>query len=202
MLAALSLLAINVGQGPFPSETLSKSSKLTCRDWAETANFYIGIGEERACANLIADAGTRKRANTRVCLLSRVLFTGKNKSALRPPALGDLSLPPFPLSDWPEFPLVQQDGVWLELDENYRMGTVKDTAASFVDYCRKNGQFRTAKVAVPTHQQAVDALNALQGTKRWRAIRWSDSDLHGSYTYDRSWTVDLLRSQTHFSDSP
>jgi len=199
MLVALTLAAL-LAQQAGPPETLFKDSKLTCRDWAEVANAYINEGEDKACADLIAGAGSRKRANTRVCLLCRILFEGKNKHALRAPALGDLSLPPLPLSDWPEFPLLQQDGVWMELDENYRMGSPKDTAAAYVAYCQQNGDFRTAKLPVPTHQQAADALSTLLGTKRWKAIRWSDSNLNSSYTYDRSWTIDLLREQTRFED--
>jgi hypothetical protein len=203
MLATLSVIACLVRQAQVP-DVLFAPQKLSCRDWTEVANYYIDLGEDKAVDSLVQEtiSHPKNKVNTRVCLICRILFQPKGKHPLRPPALGDLSLPrmTMPLSSWPEFPLVQQDGVWFVLDENYKQEGVPERAGLYIDYCRKNGRFRIEKLAVPTAQQAVDAVKSLQASKRWMAIRWSDSDLHTSYTYDRTWTADLLRSQTRFRD--
>lgn len=200
MLAPLAFFALLV-QSDYPKRLVTPA-RLTCKEWAEVANYFIDEGEADASAELLRIAGTGKgKANVRVCLICRILFQPKS-GQLRRPALGDLSLPSVPQSSWPEYPLFQQDGVWFELDENYRPGGNPELASKYIDYCQSNGRFRKDKLPVPTHEQAMSAYGALQGTKRWRAIPWSDSDLHSSYTYDRGWTLDLLRSQTHFSDSP
>lgn len=204
MIAACSLVLALAVQSD-PSKVLFTKSRLDSRDWAEAANYYIGMGEPDACADLIRNAGASKapKRNVRAALICRILFEGKGKGGLRAPRLGDISLPTMtmPSSAWPEFPLFQQDGVWFELDENYKiLGGLPEKAADYIDYCQKNGKFRTDRLSVPSHQQAVDALGALQGSKRWQKIVWSDSSLHDSYTYDRGWTLDLLKAQTQFRD--
>jgi hypothetical protein len=203
MLAAISLFMLLAPQTDVP-EALSSRSRPNCRQWAEAANYYIDLGEEKAVANLIEVANARpgSKASLRAALICRILFEPKNKRALRQPSFGELSLPAMtmPLSSWPEYPLLQQDGVWFLLDENYQLKGKAESPRAYIDFCRENGRFRTEKLIIPTRQQAEDALKSLQGSKRWRAIEWSDSSLHSSYTYERQWTVDILRSQTHFSD--
>ena len=202
MLATLSILAVLAVQSD-PESILLTKNKLDCRDWSEVANYYIGLGEQDACVNLLkaAEAG-KKKQNRRVTLICRILFEGKNKSALRPPSLGSLSLPSFPLSAWPQFPLFEQDEVWFLLDENYVLEEHPEAASKYLDYCRQNGVFRTERLKVPNQPEAVDALKALQVTKRWKGIRWSDSGINTSSTYHAEWTLELLKSQTHFSDGP
>lgn len=203
MIAAVTLLALSFRQDP-GADVLFVKSKLTCKDWAQVANSYIDLGADRAAQSLVDSLATHrgKKANTRAGLICRILFT--SKSPLRAPKFGDLSLPPLSLSSWPQFPFAEQDGVWFLLDENYRPTLDGDSkgelARAYIDYCQRNGQFRTEKLVVPTKQQAVDALGALQASKRFKGIHWSDYDLHSSYKYDKDWTLELLRSQTNFSD--
>jgi hypothetical protein len=198
MLAAIAAIAF---AQPDLTELLFTKSKLTCRDWAEVANAYLDLGEDEACATLLKDASEHKsKGNIRAGLICRILFQG-NGGPLRSPKFGELSLPRMSLSSWPEYPMLQEEGVWFLLDENYRLGEKKETAGDYVDYCRKTGQFRKEKLMVPTAQQARDAWKDIQGEKRWNSIRWADGDLHSSYTYDRSWTVEMLRSQTRFTDN-
>lgn len=200
MLATISLLAALSQPQVTGADLLFKGSRLTCKDWAEAANYYIEQGEDQACASLLQRASGGSKRSIRAGLICRILFEPKGKGTLREPRFGGLSLPPMPLRSWPEYPLVQQDGVWFELDENYLLGGEAEPLANYIDYCRQNGKFRTEKVMTPTKQQATDAFNALTGSKRWTALHWSGGDLHSSYTYDRQWTVEILRSETRFID--
>jgi hypothetical protein len=199
MLAAVSLFLTYQAQLD-PASLLFARPRLSCEGWARAANYYIGLGEQDACTDLLRRAGKSKLGGTRAALICRILYEPKGKGALRPPKFGDLSLPHLPLSAWPEFPLFQQDGVWFELDENFRSSEVPERVDSYIEYCQKNGRFRTERLALPTPESARDALKSLQGSKRWKAIVWSDSDRHNSYTYDPGWTLDLLRSQTRFNN--
>jgi hypothetical protein len=197
MLAALAAIALAQSDA---TDLLFTKSKLTRRDWAEVANAYIELGEEQACATLLqgSSAHSKGKGNVRAGLICRILFQGKG-GPLRSPKFGELSLPRMSLSAWPEYPLLQEDKVWFLLDENYRPGGKQEAAADYVDYCRKTGQFRKEKLTVPTAEEARNAWKDIQGAKRWSAIRWADSDLRSNYTYDRGWTVEMLRSQTRFT---
>lgn len=191
MLAALALFA--VAPQVDARDLLFATHKLDCSEWARAANGYIDLGEAGGISALQDQISRRRntRGNARVALILRILYVPK-KGSLRPPKLGEYSLPPFRSSDWPDFPMIQQDGVWFCLDENVRPGGQPELAREYLSYCQEKGKFRTEKLAVPTRSDAEAALHAIFGSKPWNAIRWSGRD----YTYDRGWTEEILQSET------
>jgi hypothetical protein len=200
MLATLSLL-IAFNTQATPIEILYKPSRLSSKDWAEVASYFIELGEEKAVTELKEkSSGKSGRVNTRTGLICRVLFEPKGSKPLRQPNLGTLALPylSMPLSKWPHYPLVKENGIWFLLEENYQRSGSEETARAYIDYCQQEGRFRTEKVAVPTKEETVDALKSLLSSKRWADIRWSDSRRGIDYTYDRQWTVDILKAHTRF----
>jgi hypothetical protein len=200
MLAALSLLAAFHSQAT-PIEVLYQPSRLTSKDWAEVANYFIEMGEANAVTELKAkSSGKTGRVNTRTGLICRIIFEPKGSKPLRQPSFGDLAIPylTMPLSKWPHYPMVKESGIWFLLEENYRLSGKGETARDYFDYCQKEGSFRAEKVAIPTKEEVVDALKSLLSSKRWTDIQWSDSRRGIDYTYDRSWTVDILKAHTRF----
>jgi hypothetical protein len=200
MLAALSLLAAFHSQAT-PIEVLYQPSRLTSKDWAEVANYFIEMGEASAVTELkTKSSGKTGRVNTRTGLICRILFEPKANKALRQPNFGDLALPylTMPLSKWSHYPMVKENGIWFLLEENYRLTGKGESARDYIDHCQREGHFRAEKVAIPTKEEVVDALKSLLSSKRWTDIQWSDSRRGIDYTYDRQWTVDILKAHTRF----
>ncbi|MBS1723235.1 MAG: hypothetical protein JSS66_09820 [Armatimonadetes bacterium] len=203
MLTALLLIA-TAQDDPIAAVFTKKS--VTCRSLAEAANAYIAMGEEKAAADLVrrGDGGQKldympRFSSVRACHLCRILFVGKG-GPLRPPKLGVIRLPRFtmPLSKWPEFPMVQQNDVWFELGNAYLLSGKGESAAQYVDTCRKTGTFRKDPVEIPTEEGARLALKDLIASDRWGAIVWSDSRGGENYDFPPSSETAFLANQTHF----
>lgn len=202
MLAATLVLAHAPRVGS--SDSLLQKPTMTCRDWAIVADEYLALGEARAVARLKAvETGRRdpfSNASTRRGLLCRILFVTRRGGVLREPAFGGLDLPyrSMPASRWPEYPFVEQNGVWFLLGEGY-FGTGKgEPTPEYVDYCRRAGSFRTVPLPVPTSEQAASAVGALLSSPRWRVVRWSFKGVGETYSISPETVVERLREQARF----
>lgn len=184
-----------------PSPFLFAQEVPNSREWAKAANYYISLGEAAGLARLKADATKFENPwSTRAAHLCRVLFEGKDGRPLREPALGGLALPydTMPLSAWPEFPMVVQDGVWFIMAEGYTLAGYPEPYDQYIAYCQANGRYRKLPVKLPTATEAKAAVEALLGSKRWKAIRWSYKNEGNEYTYPPNHVISLLREQAEF----
>jgi hypothetical protein len=175
-----------------------------CREWAEAANYYIELGEAAGLARLKRDASKHRGSplypNERAAHLCRILFEPKGSMPLRPPALGALALPyeSMSLNNWPEFPMVAQDGVWFMLAEGYELGGHAEPLDKYTAYCQAAGRYRTAPVKVPTTADAQAAFETLLGSNRWKSVKWSHKSVGRVYTYDSNSVIRDLRRQSEF----
>lgn len=164
-----------------PSESLFSKQILTSKDWAEVANAYIAMGEKQMAVEVEdwkkSEPSFSRPGRFRRGLLCRLLFTSKDKCILQAPGFGGLFLPykSMPDSKWPDYPMVQESGVWFLLSEGYYGGGFGFWPDwYYFDYCQKNGRFRTHPLKVPTKTEAAQALARLLESERWKLITWAD----------------------------
>jgi hypothetical protein len=178
---------------------------------AEAVNYYVDKGEMESTRELtaLADPGWDHRSgfdiNERIGWLARILYVARGKDKLlRPPMFGGLMLPyqSMPPMDWPLYPVVMEEDVYLVLCEGYMLAGRAELAADYLNYCKQHGRFRRERIAVPTKRQVHDAANALQQSRRWQQIKWQDSGHGWSYMHKPSTVVAFLLSQSEYSGSP
>jgi hypothetical protein len=124
-----------------------------------------------------------------------MVFRRSGNAELREPKMGALQLPyeTMPLRSWPEFPLVQENGVWFVLAREYTVKGLPESAALYLDYCVLNGVFQTKAYTVPTAESASAALDSLEKSSRWQEIDWKP--FSASYA---AFVLEDLRKQANF----
>lgn len=174
----------------------------TCAEWAGEANKVMAVGRGRAETYLMAEALKPREngadRNTRTCMMLRLVFDPRDPlKPLRPPMLGGLPLPSksMPLSDWPDFPMVDVGGVPFLLSESYMLGGQAEPASDYYQYCLKNGRFRTLPHKVATKEEANQALANLYASDRWKKIQWKYESPAETYSYSPRFVTDMLKLQ-------
>ncbi|MFT6242030.1 MAG: hypothetical protein ACJAQT_004132 [Akkermansiaceae bacterium] len=191
----------------FDSESLTKA-----------VNHYIGLGEEKAVAELqqlagryVASPESGFDSNERIGWLCRILFQGKEGVRLRAPRFGGLSLPylSMPKERWPLYPVAESNGVYFVLSQGYILRGRAEPAESYLDYGRKTGVFRKEEIRLPTAKGGTSAFQALMASDRWKAIKWKDSGPGTSFTMREDWVkleiglqVPLIQEVKAGSDEP
>lgn len=204
-----SCLTPRLGQDPLrvPTDYLFGQKTPTCREWALAANYYIALGEEKGLKRLLADSVQGNKdtfrhadARDRAANLCRILFEPKGEKPIRQPLFGVLSLPmrSMRLEQWPQYPMVEQDGVWFVLAEGYMLGGLPEELSDYVSLNKELGTYRKKAVDVPSSSKSLTACESLLKSSRWKAIRWSFKSPSESYTYNESWTIELLREQAKY----
>lgn len=190
--------------------TFYTKDELTCAEWAVEANLALRMGPAEAInwiekrSGQTGPKGTSQLAlaNVRACHLMRVLFVAKNpKEGLRAPNLGGLSCPPLyaDRQSWPNYPMIEQSGVWFELDHRYILaGGPGEHCREYANYCLKMGNWRGGQIPVPTSTQATLALKKLFESDRWKSIAWSRQSSANSYDIDEQTIKTRLLSQTKY----
>lgn len=189
ILAAIVPIQANLWASPTPHSRL----------WAEGANELIAMGEAKA-ARWLLDSN---QPQVRACHVLRLLYTSKTKTPLRAPMLGGLALPTktMPLTSWPEFPMVLQDGVIFELASGYLLGGGPgESVAGYLAYCQKEGKFRAKPFKVPSPKAAEKAVARLTSSSRWKAIEWSYKSPSEMYNLNEKTIVDLLKGQARWDE--
>lgn len=179
--------------------TLWTATTPNSRLWAEGANELIAMGESKAARWLL----DTNQPQVRACHMLRLLYTSKTKAPLRAPMLGGLVLPTksMPLTSWPEYPMVIQDGVIFELASGYMLGGGPgESVAGYLAYCQKEGKFRAKPFKVPGPKIAEKAVARLTSSSRWKAIEWSYKSPSETYNISEKTIVDLLKSQTKWDE--
>lgn len=191
-------------EGPAHLPEFLRKLDFTCSTFAEAVNHYIALGEDKGVAALNAvaalpetDWGT-ERAKMRVAFLCRVLFEPRGNSPLRAPRFGGLMLPwnTMPLESWPQYPVACVGSSCFILNESYTLAGVAERTTSYLTYCCTEGRYRTSPIPVPSWREAVQDLNTLRSSKRWEAIKWTDSGLNWSYSCSEDRTLEYLDGQT------
>ncbi|HEY1122940.1 MAG TPA: hypothetical protein VGE67_15115, partial [Haloferula sp.] len=142
---------------------------------ATTVNHYVSLGEAAALADLRKRAAKSERDplssnETRIGHVAHILW-GSSGVALRNRADGaymDLPYLSMPASAWPHYPMVRSGQSFFVMSEFRILAGVAEPLSDYLSYCQKNGRFRREALPVPTHDQAVRDLNALQASWRWR----------------------------------
>lgn len=174
---ATALLAALTMSSPVGDRLLAIDTP-TCRDWAEMANEYIAMGEEKASAALIERSqrpkveGQRVNYNTRTALIARLIFEPKDKTLRRP------GIPiPFPIKEGTKLPFMEQDGVFFLMPEKSSEGSMvgPEPTVFYVHYLRENAQFRKQPYKVPTWDQAKAALQKLYNSPEGKNAKWDDA---------------------------
>lgn len=176
---------------------------LNCQDWAQLANSYIAMGEEKAVEGLVErsrrpGSGLPIDCNVRTTLMARLLFVPNGKAPLRTPMLGALTLPyrSMPNQDWPLYPFVKQNEVVFLLSEAYALGGRAESCQEYIEYCQKNGHFRTQPYKVPSFDEAKKALKSLYASGPWKNLQWSFASPSESYQISPSFVTGYLTKQT------
>jgi hypothetical protein len=187
--------------------------------FARCVNTLVALGEEKACSALEGVASAHpalqrsvrsgedmlraSRQEQRVMLLCRALFVAREGHPVRGPGLGapDLPIRSMKSEDWPYIPLAFSQGVALLLARGYILGGCPESSGQYLEYCRKNGRFRTEPLPVPTHREAEDALLALFASSRWKKIKWRDRGRGWSYSMDEDWKKRRVFAQVLVMDA-
>lgn len=182
---------------------LFKVKEFTCVTLAEAANHYIALGEVQAIQELKALEENRRLSrrsfnrDERIGWVCRIIYAGKGDKSLRPPYYGGLDLPvlTMPMERWPLYPIAETDGVYFVLSEGCLLGGLAERASEYVDYCSSTGEFRKTSVAVPTHDEAVEAFHSFKSARRWTMIKWIDKRPWVTYTMDEDWVLSRIEKQ-------
>ena len=188
---------------------LFKARDVTCVTLAEAANYYISLGEAEAIKKLkgleegFGDSRDRGFGrNARIGWVCRIIFEGKGDKPIRQPYYGGLLLPylTMPLTEWPQYPVAESEGVYFVLADGYMLAGVAEEASDYIDYCSNNGTFRKTKVNVPSKADAISAFNSINDSIRWKKIKWKDESPGSTYTMSEDWTLDNLKAQTNIAN--
>jgi hypothetical protein len=98
--------------------------------------------------------------------------------------------------DWPLYPVALSGSSYFVIDAGIIIGASNpEDAASYLQYCRESGVFRTTQVPLPTRTQAVDDAAALRTSRAWKAIKWADKGPDFEYHYDESRAWEFVQKQ-------
>jgi hypothetical protein len=150
------------------------------------ASFYEANGTNDVnLKSILATRGENVYLAERLGWVCRVLFEAKPKEALRPPGYGRLMLPflTMPEKNWPLFPVAHSGRSYFVLSEGYSLSGVAESPRHYLEYCRKNGVFRTMRVAMPTREEAKADAIALWNSPAWKVIKWTDKTPNIEYTF-------------------
>jgi hypothetical protein len=172
---------------------------------ALTVNHYIGLGETAALADLRQRAvkierkaySSQSLQETRIAHVAHILW-GSSGDALRGRADGaymDLPYLSMPPAAWPYYPMVRSGQTFFVMSEFRILAGVAEPIGDYLDYCQREGRFRRSALAVPTRDQAIKDLNALQASPRWRALRWKENVGHTKYQLHADWVVNTMKQQ-------
>jgi hypothetical protein len=190
---------------------LFRSDEFNSRMIAESANYFIGIGEEKAIEELLqltpSDDEPFGRKNTkngvrldrnRAAWMLRILYLPKQRY-IRQPLFGGLSLPreTMSLDDWPLYPLAESEDVYFVLSDGYMLAGVAERISDYAAHCKENGTFRKKKVTVPTSESAKKALSSLYSSQRWKKIEWTHKSPSQSYQIAPKIVTKYLDRQTN-----
>lgn len=149
-----------------------------CATLAKEVNRYIRMGRSAALADLRARAVKAEASlageKAEVSQLCLVLFSDGD-CALRGPGFGMLMGVPYHDMKgpaWPIYPMVKTGDTYFALSRGYLLAGQAEPAVDYVNYCAKNGRFRTQPLKVPTRAEALRDLETLRRSPRWQAIRW------------------------------
>lgn len=155
-----------------------------CSTLASEANRYIKLGPIKGPEALLLEVKDVLRFHS----LCRMLFIGR-KQPLREMGVGDYC-PPRPSEfprEWPNFPMVEHEGVWFDLTLFVACSTVEESS-HYLDYCQREGLFRTKLLLVPTRERSQKALKSLMSSARMKHAAKVSPYYQG--------IVELLREQT------
>ena len=169
---------------------------------ATTVNHYVSLGEAAALADLRKRAARLERnalspQETRIGHVAHILW-GSSGVALRNRADGaymDLPYLSMPASAWPHYPLVRSGESFFVMSEARILAGVAEPLSDYLNYCQQNGRFRRGALPVPTHDQALRDLKALQASQRWRALRWKEDLDHTQYQLHPELMVGTMERQ-------
>lgn len=158
---------------------------------AEAANHFIALGKRDGLAELRGLASIRNSAGfvdgyDRFGYLCRILFLPRESKSLREPAFGVLNSLPYASmteKDWPLFPVALSGSSYFVLGEGYVIGGFPEYPLQYIDYCDRNGTFRTTKVPVPTRAQALADAEALSNSPAWKAAKWQWQQEEDTWSY-------------------
>jgi hypothetical protein len=183
---------------------LLREESFTCATLAEAANHYIALGEKAGTEELeshVVDWEVDHREgfsrNERIGWICRIVFQPRSAEPLRSPRYGALSLPwnTMSLANWPLYPLACSGSTYFVLSEGYMLGGVPEDPKSYLEYCRANGEFRTAGVPIPTRVEALKDSGSLRRSEAWQAIKWSDSGQGFSYGFSEAGAWRFIAAQ-------
>jgi len=169
---------------------------------AHSANSLIALGKEEAIRvlNTLPKDDTGKEGLNqiiRISWLCRLLFIPKNGNVLRAPLFGTPKLPykTMPLEKWKYYPLAMSEGVIFVLSDDYIYSNNPEEIGHYIDYCVNNGQFKNEVYSVPTRVEAVQALEKLLTSERWKKIRWFHQEVYQKYSFDEKAQIEFLKRQ-------
>jgi hypothetical protein len=204
---SLVLMGMGVGRAEVPK--LFTERAFTSASLAEAVNHYIAIGEDASLKEMqrfVADDASHSNwlfsrgysVNERVSWVCRILYEPRGHSALRAPRFGVLKVPErtMPADKWPLYPLALSGSTYIVLAENYTPDGTPEDIKHYIEYCKRNGVFRTTPIAVPTREQALKDALALRQSKSWQSIKWVDEDGY-SYPLGEQWTWGYIENQAN-----
>jgi hypothetical protein len=206
------LIVMMLGDGRAEIPKLFREKAFNCATLADAVNHFVGIGEDAAVKELedlteveASEKGKNHNFDTRgfsinerVGWVCRILFEPKNGPYLRAPKFGKLGIPEkfMPIDKWPLYPVVLSGSTYFVLSEGYTDDNNKhEDPGHYVEYCRDNGNFRTAMIKITSRAQVLSDADALHQSDPWKAIQWVDDDGF-SYPMGEQWTWAFIQRQT------
>ncbi len=199
ILATLITLPATGGEVP----RLFRDQTITAASFAQAVNHFIALGEEAAIAEMkgmvtndIAGFARGANVNERVGWICRVIFEPRSGRS-RPPGFGANHLPyhSMPAEKWPLYPVALSGSTYFVLSEGYTLAGGLEDPRKYIDYCRKNGVFRTKPITVPTRDQALKDAEALRQSSAWQAIKWTDSGVGWRISMEEEPAWEFIRQQ-------
>lgn len=149
-------------------KNLSESRKpFKSRPYILAATKLQKMGKVKAC-NELERLAMESEDRGQVAILSRMLFTGKDRAILQMPAWGT---PVYCGStnngDWPASPIEFVDGIPFFVVIGYAMSGVPEGSLSYFRYCHRNGEWTDKAYGEPSAMAMELALRKLLESKKW-----------------------------------
>lgn len=200
----LLLMAIAPVSARAETPKLFLEKAFSCATLAEACNHFIDLGEAAAIKELksltmddVPERALEFSTNERTSWVCRIMFLPKWKQPLRPPAFGGLGLPvkSMPLAKWPLFPVARSGLSYFVLGEGYVLRGRAEDPRKYIDYCVKNGDFRTERLTIPTRQQALKDVEEFRSSEAWKKIEWTHWGRGHYYSYSEAYTWEFMKEQ-------
>lgn len=174
---------------------------------ARAANTLIRMGEKEAMAWLARtkvpaidskEAKGRTLDDHRKLYLIRMLYRAEEGHSMRGPRAGMPMYPyrSMPPDRWPLLPLCESHGVVFLLTSGWLVsGGMPESAAQYLEWCRKRTSMRTEPYPVPSRSRALAAWQSLLSSARWQRIRWKDQGKGWSYSFSVKGLSSFLEKQ-------